>query len=79
MRSKLLAASIQGNWGQQGRARCGLITPIWRPGGRPKSGVGHPGDRRLNAIIGGQADRLRREILDMPNDITRIDFSFEIK
>jgi hypothetical protein len=48
-------------------------------GGRPKSAVGSAADRRLNSIIGGQADRLRREILTMPDDVTRLDFNLDVK
>jgi hypothetical protein len=53
--------------------------PDMATGGRPKSAVGSPADRRLNSIIGGQADRLRREILDMPDDVTRFDFNLDVR
>jgi hypothetical protein len=53
--------------------------PDMATGGRPKSAVGRPADRRLNSIIGGQADRLRREILDMPDDVTRLDFTLDTR
>ena len=49
-------------------------------GGMPKSGVDilNPANARFNSIIGGQMNRLRREILRMPDDIDRLDFLLEV-
>jgi hypothetical protein len=65
--------------GSAGEGKVWPHYPDMATGGRPKSAVGSAADRRLNSIIGGQADRLRREILTMPDDVTRLDFNLDVK
>jgi hypothetical protein len=65
-----------------GSAGTGKVWPHYpdmATGGRPKSAVGSPADLRLNSIIGGQADRIRRELLAMPDNTTSITFKLDAK
>lgn len=48
-----------------------LYVPDMKVGGAPTDVFG-TGNRRNNSIIGGQADRIAREILNMDDDITKI-------
>ena len=65
--------------GSAGQGQAWPHYPDMSTGGRPKTAVGSPADRRLNSIIGGQTDRLRREILDMPDDVTDLRFDLDLK
>jgi len=65
--------------GSAGKGQVWPHYPDMATGGRPKSAVGTPADARLNAIIGGQADVLRKKLLDMPDDVTEIAFDLLIK
>lgn len=49
-----------------------LHVPDMKVGGAPKDVKG-TGSIRNNSIIGGQADRIAREILSMSDDTTKID------
>ncbi len=66
--------------GPAGEGKVWSHYPDMAGGGLPKSGVDlvNPADARLNSIIGGQINRLRREILAMPDDVTRLDFILDI-
>jgi hypothetical protein len=48
-----------------------LHEPDMRLGGLPTD-VFRQGDLRVNSILGGQANRLRQAILDMPDSVTQI-------
>jgi len=65
--------------GPAGRGKAWPHYPDMSTGGRPKLAVGSPADSRLNSIIGGQTDRLRREIRDLPNNVTELRFNLELK
>lgn len=54
-----------------GKELAWLHDPDMKTGGGPKDVYG-TGDRRVNSIIGGQADRLAKEILKMPDTTTHI-------
>ncbi len=47
-------------------------------GGKPTDIYGI-GDSRVNSIIGGQANRLAKDILAMPEDIKEFNYILEIK
>jgi hypothetical protein len=53
--------------------------PDMATGGRPKSAVGEATDKRLNSIIGGQANTLRQALLEMPDDVTELVFELLLK
>jgi hypothetical protein len=53
--------------------------PDMAAGGRPKSAVGSPTHKRLNSIIGGQANALRQAILEMDDDVAEIVFKLNIR
>ncbi len=54
-----------------------LHEPDMRTGGGPKDVFG-TGDKRINSIIGGQANRLAEEILNMPDSTTRIEIKITV-
>jgi hypothetical protein len=66
--------------GPAGEGRVWSHYPDMSGGGFPKSGVDivNPADARLNFIIGGQMNRLRREILRMSDDVDHLDFVLEV-
>ncbi len=65
--------------GSAGEGKVWPHYPDMATGGRPKSAVGLPSDERLNSIIGGQANRLRQEIVDLPDDVTELRFNLDIQ
>ncbi len=50
-------------------------------GGRPRSvvDVNNPADKRLNSIIGGQMNRIRGELLKLPDDVVRLEYILSIE
>jgi hypothetical protein len=65
--------------GSAGQGKAWPHYPDMSTVGRPKSAVGSPADRRLNSIIGGQTDRLRREIFDLPDDVTELRYDLDLQ
>ena len=49
-----------------------------RPGGKPTD-VTTVGDKRINSILGGQADRIARDILKMLDETTKNYVSIKIE
>jgi hypothetical protein len=47
-------------------------------GGLPKDVSKKPGGSRENSILGGQADRISREISEMADDVTKIKWKLEV-
>ena len=37
------------------------------------------GDKRINSILGGQADRIAKDILKMPDETTKITYQLKLK
>jgi hypothetical protein len=54
-----------------------LHEPDMRTGGLPTD-VTRTGNKRINSILGGQANRLKEEILAMPDDVTMIKWNLNI-
>lgn len=50
-------------------------------GGRPRSvvDVNNPADKRLNSTIGGQMNRIRGELLKLPDDVVRLEYILSIE
>ena len=50
-------------------------------GGRPRSvvDVNNPADKRLNSIIGRQMNRIRGELLKLPDDVVRLEYILSIE
>jgi hypothetical protein len=61
----------------QGNALAWLHEPDMRVGGLPTD-VTRTGDKRINSILGGQANRLRQTILAMSDDTTKIEWKLNI-
>lgn len=66
--------------GSAGKGKIWSHYPDMSGGGMPKSGVDvlNPANARLNSIIGGQMNRIRRELLKMSDDITKLIFELII-
>jgi hypothetical protein len=58
--------------GDPGDGLTWLHEPDMRTGGGPKDVFG-TGDKRINSVLGGQANRLAEDILNMPDSTTRIE------
>ncbi len=55
-----------------------LHEPDMRTGGLPTD-VTRIGSRRINSILGGQANRIAKDILNMSDEVTKIHWTIEIK
>ncbi|WP_326526280.1 polymorphic toxin type 15 domain-containing protein [Dokdonella sp.] len=60
-----------------GSGRVWLHEPDMRAGGLPTD-VARTGLSRENSIIGGQAPSIARQVLSMPNDVTKLKSVLEI-
>ncbi|MBE7649230.1 RHS repeat-associated core domain-containing protein [Tenacibaculum finnmarkense] len=58
--------------GSTGEGKAWLHEPDMRTGGLPTDVATKPGDRRNNSILGGQADKIAKDILNAPDTTTRI-------
>ena len=61
-----------------GDCKVGLHEPDMRTGGKPTD-VTKVGDKRINSILGGQADRIARNILKMLDETTKITYQLKLK
>ena len=61
-----------------GDCKVGLHEPDMRTGGKPTD-VTKVGDKRINSILGGQADRIARDILKMLDETTKITYQLKLK
>ncbi|OOS07814.1 hypothetical protein B0189_02040 [Moraxella cuniculi] len=64
--------------GSAGKGKAWLHEPDMRVGGLPTD-VSRTGDERINSIIGGQASRIYKDILAMPDNTTKITYKLKIK
>ncbi len=64
--------------GPAGDCKAWLHEPDMRTGGKPTD-VTKVGDKRINSILGGQADRIARDILKMPDETTKITYQLKLK
>ncbi|WP_304671098.1 RHS repeat-associated core domain-containing protein, partial [Neisseria polysaccharea] len=64
--------------GPAGDCKAWLHEPDMRTGGKPMD-VTKVGDKRINSILGGQADRIARDILEMPDETTKITYQLKLK
>ncbi|MHC1748034.1 MAG: polymorphic toxin type 15 domain-containing protein [Cellulosilyticaceae bacterium] len=55
-----------------------LHEPDMRTGGLPTD-ITRIGIRRINSILGGQANRIVKDILNMSDEVTKIHWTIEIK
>ena len=58
--------------------KVGLHEPDMRTGGKPTD-VTKVGDKRINSILGGQANRIARNILKMLDETTKITYQLKLK
>ncbi|WP_159295624.1 RHS repeat-associated core domain-containing protein [Tenacibaculum maritimum] len=58
--------------GSAGEGKAWLHEPDMRTGGLPTDVATKPGDRRNNSILGGQANKIAKDILNAPDTTTRI-------
>ena len=61
-----------------GDCKAWLHEPDMRTGGKPTD-VTKVGDKRINSILEGQADRIARDILKMPDETTKITHQLKLK
>ena len=61
-----------------GDCKAWLHEPDMRTGGKPTD-VTKVGDKLINSIWGGQADRIARNILKMPDETTKITYQLKLK
>lgn len=61
-----------------GDCKAGLHEPDMRTGCKPTD-VTTVGDKRINSILGGQADRIARDILKMLDETTKITYQLKLK
>ena len=59
--------------GPAGHCKAWLHEPDMRTGGKPTD-VTKVGDKCINSILGGQADRIAKDILKMPDEATKITY-----
>lgn len=64
--------------GSAGKGKAWLHEPDMRVGGLPTD-VKKAGDKRVNSILGGQANRIAETILAMPDDTTKITYKLKVK
>ncbi|HEV2765511.1 MAG TPA: hypothetical protein VGV38_21185, partial [Pyrinomonadaceae bacterium] len=57
--------------GDAGEGKVWLHEPDMRVGGGPRD-IARAGDSHINSVVGGQAARLARDIMSLPDDVTRI-------
>ncbi len=49
-----------------------------RTGGKPTD-VTKVGDKRIKSIVGGQADKIAKDILKMPGETTKITYQLKLE
>ncbi|MCV9931918.1 RHS repeat-associated core domain-containing protein [Flavobacterium sp. LS1R47] len=64
--------------GSAGQGKIWAHTPDMKTGGLPKDVSKIPGGSRENSILGGQADRISREISEMADDVTKIKWKLDV-